>query len=66
VAETTRRVRQSVDSGLTRLEERLADLDALYEVLYEEMKETGLEVGVTMRRLRRPGSWWGKMRRLIG
>jgi len=66
LAETTRRVRASVNGGLDRLEERLADLDALYEVLYEEMKETGLEVGVTMRRLRRPGGWWGRVRRLIG
>jgi uncharacterized protein YoxC len=66
VAETAQRVRTSVNAGLTRLEERMSDLDALYEVLYEEMKETGLEVGVTMRRLRRPGSWWGKVRRLIG
>ena len=64
--ETAQRVRASVNGGLTRLEERMTDLDALYEVLYEEMKETGLEVGVTMRRLRRPGSWWGKVRRLIG
>ena len=66
MAETAQRVRTSVNDGLTRLEERMSDLDALYEVLYEEMKETGLEVGVTMRRLRRPGSWWGKVRRLIG
>lgn len=66
VAETTRRVRESVNGGLERLEERLADLDALYEVLYEEMKETGIEAGVMMRRLRRPGGWWGRVRRLIG
>lgn len=66
IAETTRRVRASVDGGLERLEERLADLDALYEVLYDEMKETGIEAGVMMRRLRRPGGWWGRVRRLIG
>lgn len=66
VAETTQRVRESVNGGLERLEERLSDLDALYEVLYEEMKETGIEAGVMMRRLRRPGGWWGRVRRLIG
>lgn len=66
VAETTKRVRESVNGGLVRLEERLADLDALYEVLYDEMKETGIEAGVMMRRLRRPGGWWGRVRRLIG
>jgi uncharacterized protein YoxC len=37
-AETATRVRTSVNDGLTRLEERMTDLDALYEVLYEEMK----------------------------
>ena len=66
LSDTTQRVRESVNGGLERLEGRLADLDALYEVLYEEMKETGLEAGVMMRRLRRPGGWWGRVRRLIG
>ncbi len=66
VAETSKRVRESVNGGLERLEDRMADLDALYEVLYEEMKETGLEAGVMMRRLRRPGGWWGRVRRIIG
>lgn len=66
VAETTKRVRESVNGGLVRLEERLGDLDALYEVLYDEMKETGIEASVMMRRLRRPGGWWGRVRRLIG
>lgn len=66
VAETSKRVRESVNGGLERLEDRMADLDALYEVLYEEMKETGLEAGVMLRRIRRPGGWWGRVRRLIG
>ncbi len=66
VAETTKRIRESVDEGRERLAERLGDLDALYEVLYDEMKETGLEAGVMMRRLRRPGGWWGQIRRIIG
>jgi uncharacterized protein YoxC len=66
LADTTKRMRQSVDGGLARVEERLQDLDALYEVLYEEMKETGLEAGTMMRRLRRPGGWWGRVRRIIG
>lgn len=66
LSDTSRRVRESVNGGLERIEGRLADLDALYEVLYEEMKETGLEAGVMMRRLRRPGGWWGRMRRIIG
>ncbi|HET7041815.1 MAG TPA: DUF948 domain-containing protein [Gemmatimonadales bacterium] len=64
--ETSKRVRDSIDGGLERIEGRLNDLDALYEVLYEEVKETGLEAGVMMRRLRRPGSWWGRVRRIIG
>lgn len=66
VAETSKRVRESVNGGLERLEDRMADLDALYEVLYEEMKETGLEAGVMLRRIRRPGGWWGRVRRIIG
>src|ERR1044071_5234003 len=38
LSDTSRRVRESVNGGLERIEGRLADLDALYEVLYEEMK----------------------------
>ncbi|HVX87786.1 MAG TPA: DUF948 domain-containing protein [Gemmatimonadales bacterium] len=66
LTDTTKRVRESINGGLERVEGRLQDLDALYEVLYEELKETGLEAGVMMRRLRRPGSWWGRVRRIIG
>ena len=66
VSETSRRVRESVNGGLERLEERVEDLDALYEVLYDELKETGLEAGVMLRRVRRAGGWWGRIRRLIG
>jgi uncharacterized protein YoxC len=66
LTDTTQRVRESVNGGLERLEGRLEDLDALYEVLYEELKETGLEAGVMMRRLRRPHGWWGRLRRIIG
>lgn len=63
---TSQRVRESVDGGLERLQERVQDLDALYEVLYEELKETGLEAGVMLRQIRRPGGWWGRLRRLLG
>ncbi|MDP9145610.1 MAG: hypothetical protein M3N43_13115 [Actinomycetota bacterium] len=66
LSDTTKRVRESVNGGLERLEGRIEDLDALYEVLYEELKETGLEAGVMLRRLRRAGGWWGRVRRLIG
>ncbi len=66
LTDTTKRVRESINGGLEKVEGRLQDLDALYEVLYEELKETGLEAGVMMRRPRRPGSWWGRVRRFIG
>lgn len=66
VADSVQRVRTSVDGGLERLHDRLEDLDALYEVLYEEMKETGLELGVALRRVRHPRRWWRRVLALIG
>ena len=65
MSDTERRL-EDLEVKVAYLEALLQDLDALYEVLYEEVKETGLEAGVMMRRLRRPGGWWGRMRRFIG
>jgi len=49
----SRRLRKGVKRGAGRVEQRLEELDALYEVLYEEVEDTALGVAATLRTARR-------------
>lgn len=60
---TARRVRKKVDAATTRAEERLGDLDALYEVVYEEVADTALSLAGALRTGR---SVAGHARALLG
>jgi len=51
-AATSRRLRRRLDSGLDRVSARLADLDALYEVVHEEVEETALRFATALRTAR--------------
>jgi uncharacterized protein YoxC len=46
--------------------ERVANLEAMYDVLEEEVEETAIEVAVTLRGLRTGAGWNGRLRRLLG
>ncbi len=56
---TSRELRQG-------LRERLANLEAIYEVLEEEVEETAVDVAVTLRTFRSGAGWFGRLRRLLG
>lgn len=45
---------------------RVANLEAMYDVLEEEVEETAIEVAVTLRGLRSGAGWFGRLRRLLG
>jgi uncharacterized protein YoxC len=45
--------------------ERITSLEAVYEVLAEEVEETALEAAVTLRTFRTGASWFGMIRRLL-
>ena len=47
------------------LRERIANLEAVYEVLEEEVEETALDVAVTLRTFRTGTSWFSLIRRLL-
>jgi len=47
------------------LRERITSLEAVYEVLAEEVEETALEAAVTLRTFRTGASWFGMIRRLL-
>jgi len=49
---TSRRFRHRLERGIDRVSERAADLDALYEVVQEEVEETALGVATALRTAR--------------
>jgi uncharacterized protein YoxC len=49
---TSRRLRRRLDHGIDRVSERAADLDALYEVVHEEVEETALRFASALRTAR--------------
>lgn len=58
LVKATRRLRLGV-------EERVANLQAIYEVLEEEVEETAIDVSVTLRRFRQGTGWFALARRLL-
>jgi uncharacterized protein YoxC len=52
IARTSRRMRRRVRQGADRVEERLQDLDALYEVVHEELEEAALSLATVVRSVR--------------
>ena len=61
----SRDVRQRIVRAADAAEERLTDLDALAEVLQDELEETALDAAATMRDVRRGLSVWRWGRRLV-
>jgi hypothetical protein len=48
------------------LRDRIANLEAIYDVLEEEVEETAIDVAVTLRSIRSGAGWFGRLRRLLG
>lgn len=48
------------------LRTRIQNLEAIYEVLEEEVEETALDLAVTLRSVRSGAGWFGRLRRLLG
>lgn len=61
----SRDVRQRIVRAADAAEERLTDLDALAEVVQQELEETALDAAATMRDLRRGLSVWRWSRKLL-
>ena len=62
-AETSRRVRRKVVRGIDRVEERLADLETLYDVVHVEGGV--LDVAAALRSARQGNGMIGRVRRLL-
>ncbi len=61
----SRDVRQRIVRAAAAAEDRLTDLDALAEVLQDELEETALDAAATMRDVRRGLSVWRWSRKLL-
>ena len=63
--QTSRRIRRKINRGVDRVERRLEDLEALYDVMHEEVEDTALDLAASMRRVRRGGGMIGRVRRFL-
>jgi hypothetical protein len=64
-AQTSRRVRRKVVRGVDRVENKLADLETLYDLVHGEVEDTALDVAATLRSVRRGNGMLGRVRRLL-
>ena len=62
---TSRRIRRSVSRGVRQVRHRLAELDALYEVVHDEVEDTALQVAATLRSVRGGAGALSRIRRLL-
>jgi methyl-accepting chemotaxis protein len=65
VIRTSSEIRHDVRRGVERVRERLEDLDALAEVMQEELEETALDVAARVRTVRTGAGIIGRIRRLL-
>jgi uncharacterized protein YoxC len=65
VVRTSRRLRRRARQGADRVTERLQDLDALYEVVHEELEEAALDLATLVHNVRTGGGWLSKIRRFL-
>jgi uncharacterized protein YoxC len=66
VIRTSSEIRHDVRRGVERVRERLEDLDALAEVMQEELEDTALDVAARVRSVRTGVGVIGRIRRLLG
>ena len=64
-SQTARRVRRKLTRGADELEAKLTDLETLYEVVYDEIEETALDVTSALRSARKGNGVLGRVRRLL-
>ncbi|HXM38506.1 MAG TPA: hypothetical protein VN908_07580 [Gemmatimonadales bacterium] len=65
LVDTSRDIRHRIVRAANAAEERLTDLDALAEVMQEEIEETALDAAATLQNVRRGLSVWKWSRKLL-
>ncbi len=65
LVDTSRSLRRSVSRGARRVEQRLADFDALAEVVYDEVEDTALNAVAAIQTVRDGSGMVGQLRRML-
>lgn len=65
IVRTSSEIRHEVTRGVRQASQRLADLDALAEVMQEELEDTALDVAARVRNFRTGTGIIGRLRRLL-
>ncbi len=65
LAQTSRRVRRKLVRGVDRVEDKLSDLETLYDLVHGEVEDAALDVAATLRSVRRGNSMIGRVRRML-
>ena len=61
----SRGVRNDLEVGVRKVKRKLSDLDALYEVVHEEVEDTALDVAAGLRSVRNGAGMVGRIRRWL-
>ena len=61
----SRGVRADLQKGVRKVKRKLDDLDALYEVVHDEVEETALDVAAGLRSVRNGAGMVGRIRRWL-
>jgi hypothetical protein len=61
----SRGVREDLQRGVRKVKRKLDDLDALYEVVHDEVEETALDVAAGLRSVRNGAGMVGRIRRWL-
>jgi uncharacterized protein YoxC len=64
-AHAGRRLRRQVVKGADRIQAKLEDLEALYDVVHDEVEDTALDVAAALRTVRQGNGVLGRIRRLL-
>ncbi len=63
---TSQKLREGLESGAERVQERLEYLESLYDVVEEELTETAIDVTAALHTVRRGVGLAGRSERLLG
>jgi uncharacterized protein YoxC len=64
-AQTARRLRRKMVRGADRIEEKLQDLETLYDVIQGEVEGSALDLAAALRSVRRGNGMLGRVRRIL-
>jgi uncharacterized protein YoxC len=65
LAQTSRRVRRKLVRGVDRVEDKLTDLETLYDLVHGEVEDAALDVAATLRSVCRGNGMISRMRRML-